>query len=123
MIRKTLSRLALVGIFGYIVFGNGCVQEDFDVAPNLVDSSLWVRNTTIAQLKSLYIDKTDFVKKLATPAFWQNVVSNGDSSIVIEGYVTSNDSAGNFYEVVTIQDATGGIDVKLTPKSCTGSTA
>lgn len=113
MIKKLFPRLALVVLFGYIVLGNGCVHEDFDVAPNLVDSSLWVRNTTIAQLKSLYGNKTDFVKKLATPAFWQNVVSNGDSSIVIEGYVTSNDSAGNFYEVVTIQDATGGIDVKI----------
>ncbi len=54
-------------------------------------------NTTIAQLKALH-----------TSAF--NVI-NGD--VIIEGVVTADDQSGNFYKEINIQDATGGLGVKI----------
>ncbi len=54
-------------------------------------------NTTIAQLKALH-----------TGAF--NVVN---SDVIIEGVVTADDQSGNFYKEINIQDATGGLGVKM----------
>lgn len=100
-----------------MMFQGGCVKENFDTVPNLVDSSLRVKTVSIADIKALLTNPSNIakVKKLATTATWQKVTDAGvtDSSIVFEGYVTSNDSTGNFYEVVTIQDNSGGIDIKI----------
>lgn len=54
-------------------------------------------NTTIAQLKALL-----------TSSF--NVI-NGDA--IIEGVVTADDQSGNFYKEIEIQDATGGLGIKI----------
>lgn len=115
-----LISIIFAAIAGFLLLNISCVKEDFDVTPSFVDSSSWVKTVTIAQLKGLLLGSTSvesagMIKKLATPTFWNNLINSGvaDSSIIIEGYVTSNDSAGNFYEVVTIQDQTGGIDIKI----------
>jgi len=121
MKRIKIIEIAIIAIFGLLLINNGCVKEEFDVTPSLTDSSSWHSTITIAELKSLLASASettefaDMIEKLAKPAFWDNLINAGviDSSIIIEGYVTSNDSAGNFYEVLTIQDQTGGIDIKI----------
>lgn len=54
-------------------------------------------NTTIAQLKALH-----------TGAF--NVIN---TDLIIEGVITANDKSGNIYKELYIQDATGGMGVKV----------
>lgn len=82
----------------------GCIDESFDdIAPSS-DTTSFKANTTIAELKSAY---PSVLTKLSATSF-----SNRDS-IFIEGIVTSDDQAGNFYKTIVIQDETGAIEVKL----------
>ncbi|MHC1703782.1 MAG: DUF5689 domain-containing protein [Tenuifilaceae bacterium] len=122
MKKKLLSILLPFVLFGYMMFQGGCVKEDFDVVPSLIDTSSLVKTASIAEVKALLVNTANVykVKNLASPSFRQtikerNIANNviDTASIVIEGYVTSSDSTGNFYEVVTIQDQTGGIDIKI----------
>lgn len=85
----------------------GCVKESIDTVPVPVYTATWQANTTIAKLKSYNPGST--VGKIGTLA--QAVGDNMD--IYVEGVVTSNDSCQNFYKTFTIQDETGGIDVKI----------
>jgi hypothetical protein len=109
-------------ILGFMMFQGGCVKENFDTIPNIKDTSNLVVTASIAEVKALLTNITliSKVKGIATPTFWQTVKARNleknvsdTASIVIEGYVTSSDSTGNFYKVFTIQDATGGIDIEV----------
>ena len=83
----------------------GCVKEDFDTPPVTVpvynpaaDSVI-----TIAQLKAMY----------------KGVIENDSivDDVTIKGVVVSSDEEGNFYQVLAIQDETGGIQILLEPRS------
>lgn len=130
MKKKIITILVPIALFGYIIFQGGCVKENFDTVPYVEVTSDLYTNTSITELKSLipfnpatqsYYDSTFSIERRAIKSGFIETVktrnnSNGvanTSLIVIEGYVTSSDSTGNFYEVFTIQDATGGIDVKV----------
>jgi|GEM_PF-95009 hypothetical protein len=65
----------------------------FGVAPNIT------ANKTIAGLKSLY-QTTGTVVTI-------------DSNYIIEGVISANDKSGNNYKEIFLQDATGGIALKL----------
>ncbi len=58
------------------------------------------RTLTIAQLKELYVNKG------SKPLMLQH-------GVVIRGVVSTNDSKGNFYRTIHIQDETGGIECKM----------
>jgi len=71
-----------------------CVQDDDYNIPTLdiVEPTIEA-NTTISIVKDMYAGSfVDFTE-----------ASNG-GELIIEGYVTSNDEAGNFYKVLIIQD-------------------
>lgn len=102
-----ISRLFSFSVVALLVFSAGCVKENFEEIPKPVYVSQWSVNTTIAQVKGFYGSAVENIRTLATA----KGVAAGD--IIIEGLVTSNDSCANFYKTVTIQDATGGIDIKV----------
>lgn len=88
--RILTSLLSLV----LVVAMTSCVQDDDYSIPELeiVEPNIEA-NTTIAIVKSMYSSGlVDF-----------NAASNG-GDLIIEGYVVSNDEAGNFYKVLIIQD-------------------
>jgi hypothetical protein len=119
MNRIKIKLLFPIILMGILLVQVGCVKESFDVVPELIDTSSLVPTATISQIKKFrdLSASINQVKKIATQTFWDSLLTaTGDSAIVISGYVTSNDSAGNFYEVVTIQDHTGGIDIKINAK-------
>ena len=92
--------LLLTMIFNF----SGCIDKSFtDIEPR-IDSTSIKANTTIAELKSAYPGE---LVKLTDTTFYKR------DSIIIEGVVISDDQAGNFYKSIVIQDATGGIEVKL----------
>jgi hypothetical protein len=87
-------------------FLTGCVKEDFDTPPVDVPKfdTTGQNIITIAQLKANY---------------FTGVVENDSitDDVVIGGVVVSSDEEGNFYQVLAIQDATGGIQILLEPRS------
>lgn len=104
---KIINSLLGTMLIALVAFNFGCVKEDFDNVPKPIYISKWTKNTTIAQVKSYYASAVENIRTLATA----KGVADGD--IIIEGTVTSNDSCSNFYKTVTIQDETGGIDIKI----------
>lgn len=115
MIKRILTLFSAVILLGLFFIPSGCVKEDFDTTPPLENIATWKKTVTISQLTALYASKAGIVKNLANDDFWNAILAQdvADSSIVIEGYVISSDSAANFYESVTIMDETGGIELKI----------
>lgn len=80
-----------------IVLGS-CVKQKFD-EPTLAGSTIdFTSNSSI-----------DKLKKSLTKDSLLRVTEN----IIIEGEVIGNDETGNIYKAIFIQDATGGIEIKL----------
>ncbi len=107
-------------LLGIMFFQGGCVKENFDTVPLIKDTSDLVVSLSIAELKKVNGTAVKPVKEYLNADLWQKIKernkANGlkdTTSAVIEGYVISSDSTGNFYEVFTIQDTSGGIDIKV----------
>jgi len=122
--KKIITSLLPVLLIGYILFQGGCVKENFDTVPNVEATSNLVTTLSIAELKAQIPTTYDSVysieRRLIRTGFIDAIKNRNTasgvsnlSSIVIEGYVTTSDSTGNLYELFTIQDATGGIDIKV----------
>lgn len=91
---KTSRILSFMSIL-FLGFLSSCVQDDDYKIPavEIVEPNI-TANTTISIVKSMYTGTlVDFSE------------SNNGGELVIEGYVVSNDEAGNFYKVLLIQDA------------------
>jgi hypothetical protein len=84
--------IALLGIFAF----PACVDLEFD-APPPAPPCEWQVTNTIAELKARY-----------TGTEWLI-----DEPIIIEGVVVADDSSGNFYRALVIQDATAGIELRF----------
>lgn len=92
------------GMLATAMLTSSCVKDDFaDPVPSSDTTSI-TRNTTIAELKGQFGFGVLEITKDLFP---------GRDSVIIEGYVISDDKAGNFYKSFYIQDATGGIEIKL----------
>ena len=130
MKKKLIIGLLPIALIGFMMFQGGCVKENFDTVPYLRDSSKLSASITIKGLKKTIkaLSSTSTIKSVKNAinestnpdSLWKVIIDNNklqgvikDTSVVIYGYVTSCDSTGNFYEVVTIQDSTGGIDIKI----------
>lgn len=100
---KRNSSYFLLGLIMTIVMGisTSCVDQNFDEPPHQAPSDL-VANTTIADLKKLHrtgqlIEITD--------------------DVIIEGQVISDDTEGNFFKQIILQDETGGIGIQINQNS------
>ncbi|WP_321280054.1 DUF5689 domain-containing protein [Marinifilum fragile] len=82
-----------------------CVDNDFDQPEIIVPKYEGDSNTSIADLKAKH-----------TAGQFETI----EEDLVIEGYVVSDDTDGNFYKQIIVQDsregATGGIEVKINEK-------
>lgn len=103
---KRIAYLNVVVLAAFAVQVNftSCIDKDFGTIEPLNDSTLLVANTTIAELKAIY---SEGILPLNSTSI------AGRDSILIEGIVVSDDKTGNFYKTIVIQDATGGLEVKL----------
>lgn len=90
---KFLSFLLVIAVALF-----SCVQDDdFDVPPINSQEPINPKNTEIQLIKDVY---NNFEPVQITP---ESVGSN-DPQLFIEGYVVSNDEAGNFFKTLVIQD-------------------
>lgn len=121
--KRTKLNLFAALAFATLSLSTSCMCEDFDQVPVLANQPEWPNATvTIKQARSLLRSgqTTVNIKDAATKTkLWDKLLEQGvpDSAIIIEGTVISSDSAGNFYKVVTIQDTTAGIDLKVADKN------
>ncbi|MBR5102578.1 MAG: choice-of-anchor J domain-containing protein, partial [Muribaculaceae bacterium] len=83
-----------------MVIAVGC-NEDFDTPPIVVPTAQHKPNMTIAEFKEKY---------------WQDVRNFCDTikdDVVIHGWVSSSDEAGNIYKYLYIKDETAGIGISV----------
>ena len=72
-------------------------NKKFDAPPSFVEPSIQA-NTTIKQLKAMHT---------------MGNIERITDEIIVGGVVVADDKSGNFYKSIAIQDATGGITVRL----------
>ena len=87
-----LVSLSLLSVLSW----SGCVKLEFDEPP-ATEFCNWVATNTIAELKALYA---------GVPLVIQE-------SMILEGVVVADDSSGNFYRALIVQDQTAGIEVRF----------
>ncbi|MDA7706498.1 MAG: DUF5689 domain-containing protein [Flavobacteriaceae bacterium] len=104
---KANKFLSYLVVFTAAIMISSCVQDDDYEIPSVVVTNVeLVPNTTIGLVKSMYTGSlVEFSE-----------ASNG-GNLIMEGYVISNDEAGNFYKTLILQDApenpTAGIKIDI----------
>ena len=95
VMRKTYKFLTLTLISMVALTFSSCVQDDdYNIPTVEISEPSITANTTISIIKDMYAGNlVDFDE------------ANNGGELIIEGYVVSNDEAGNFYKVLIIQDA------------------
>jgi hypothetical protein len=80
---------------------SGCVKEEFDAPPSGGEDPVGISaNTTIRSLRALYTIGSSTPIEITED--W-----------IISGIVNADDKDGNLYKVLTIQDSTAGIQLKI----------
>jgi len=95
MKRSTLLICFLLFVFCYLTLSS--CNKKFDEPPVYVPPDL-KPTLTIAQLKAMHVTGS------------YEIISTDD---IIEGVVIANDSSGNFYKQVIIEDSTAGISINI----------
>jgi hypothetical protein len=95
VMNKTIKNLILALIPIMMLTFSSCVEDDDYNIPSIeIEEPDITANTTISIVKSMYAGNlVDFDE------------ANNEGELIIEGYVVSNDEAGNLYKVLIIQDA------------------
>jgi hypothetical protein len=95
-----MKKLLVYFLFSFLCFA--CVDQSFDEPPaEQIDNSIKA-NGTIKDLKKILV--LDQYTKITT-------------DLIIEAIVVANDESGNFYKQLVVQDATGGIDIRINATS------
>jgi len=89
------TTLALFSLLSILTW-TGCVKLEFDEPPPTALCG-WQATHTIAELKALYAGDDLVIQ----------------DSIIIEGVVVADDSSGNYYRALIIQDETAGIELRF----------
>ena len=96
---NTIHNIKLAIIAAFLLIGGASCDKELDVAPVMTYDGQ--ANMTIAELNALHtvgsVDSYDSI-----PA-----------GTVISGIIVSSDQQGNCYKYLTIQDETGGIQIKI----------
>jgi hypothetical protein len=87
-----------LGLFSLlsIVTWTGCVDLDFDEPP-ATEFCDWTATHTIAELKAMYTGGDLLIEE----------------DMILQGVVVADDSSGNFYRALILQDETAGIEVRF----------
>ncbi len=97
---KSILHILLVAFFGglLLTIPSACVDLDYDQPPAGGDDPNLPVNITIAELKSRHtLDQYEAIT----------------DDVTFAAYVVSDDQAGNFYKQLVVQDASGGIEIRI----------
>lgn len=95
--KVVLWTIALVAMLTSSLFMTSC-KKKFDEPPVFLEPDITVTHT-IAEIKALHVSGA--VESFTTP------------DMIISGVVNADDESGNYYKQISIQDATGGITIRL----------
>lgn len=93
-ISKKISSIFLLVL---VAASTGCIQDKFDQPPVSGSDPNMQATHTIAQFKALYTGTSFEVT----------------DSVILKGVINADDKTGNFYKVITFQDSTAGIAIRV----------
>lgn len=99
MLYRKYFKIIVLSVFLISVVLSGCVKGKFDIPP-VIPSVNFTANTSIAQLKAMHDPNSSKIDTIIT-------------DIIIQGIVISNDSCGNCYKYINIQDTSGGLTIQI----------
>ncbi|NTW33146.1 MAG: hypothetical protein HGB12_11060, partial [Bacteroidetes bacterium] len=88
-------------ILSGITFFGSCVKGDFDAPVIIVPHVDFSSNTTIPQLIAMH-----------TAGGLESITTD----VIVQGVVVANDSTGNFYKQIIIQDDNAGLQIQIEQK-------
>ncbi|MBV6654903.1 MAG: hypothetical protein KI786_14155, partial [Mameliella sp.] len=92
------SKLFFLGLILSLAVLPSCVDTEFDEPPVTGEALEVTGNTSIADLKNLYIPGRLTVI---------------ETDVIIQGIVVGNDVQGNFFRSLIVQDSTAGLEVLI----------
>lgn len=106
---KIFSLIAVLGIMGLVI--TSCVQDDEFAIPTgttAVDPGL-TANATFSNMVARYQQAVNNGDEIAT-------IATDEAEVILEGYVVSNDQAGNFFEELVVQNKTDDSNPDADPR-------
>ena len=103
---KLFQRLILMAAIIPAFFMTGCVKDEFDVPPINVPTFTLPDGATLISIMDLKSRHTV-----------SGALDSINDNVYIKGVVIGNDESGNIYKTMMIQDASGGIELKLNKTS------
>lgn len=98
IMRRRRTQVDVLLVVLLLLFSNISCDYDRFNAPNQKPNSVPVTTMDIATLRTFYQDDPVWVV--------------GQRSVVVSGYVTTSDQAGNFYRSIFIEDETGAVEIR-----------
>ena len=98
IMRRRRTQVDVLLVVLLLLFSNISCDYDRFNAPNQKPNSVPVTTMDIAALRTFYQDDPVWVV--------------GQRSVVVSGYVTTSDQAGNFYRSFFIEDETGAVEIR-----------
>lgn len=98
IMRRRRTQVGVLLVVLLLSFSNISCDYDRFNAPNQKPNSVPVTTMDIAALRTFYQDDPVWVV--------------GQRSVVVSGYVTTSDQAGNFYRSFFIEDETGAVEIR-----------
>lgn len=98
IVRRRRTQVGVLLVVLLLSFSNISCDYDRFNAPNQKSNSVPVTTMDIAALRTFYQDDPVWVV--------------GQRSVVVSGYVTTSDQAGNFYRSFFIEDETGAVEIR-----------
>ena len=98
IVRRRRTQVGVLLVVLLLSFSNISCDYDRFNAPNQKPNSVPVTTMDIAALRTFYQDDPVWVV--------------GQRSVVVSGYVTTSDQAGNFYRSFFIEDETGAVEIR-----------
>ena len=84
-------------VLALMLASSGCIQDKFDQPPVDGQDPDMTATHTIADLKQMYTGTTYAIT----------------DSVIISGIINADDRTGNFYKVITLQDETAGLAIRV----------
>ncbi len=107
MTRISIKTIAIVAVTGLLLAAGilSCKKDNFSMpAPGA--------NVDPAGVSATMSIK-EFKQKFCNPISNSYLPKMIDTNVIISGIVNADDQSGNFYKIISIQDSTGGIQLKI----------
>lgn len=105
MTKTNIKTIAIAAVTGLLITAGilSCKKDSFSMPDPNTDPAGVSATMTIKEFKQKFLNgiSNSYLPKMI------------DTNVIISGIVNADDKSGNFYKIISIQDSTGGIQLKI----------